>query len=93
MNDALVQNMGLLDEQAMHIHSAEMQTIWHQMQTSAESHYTKWQRLHVNLSIHKCIQTDFVGGMPQTHFKMLREERTHCFVQNEEEEKSVDICQ
>jgi hypothetical protein len=27
MNDALVQNMGLLHEQAMHIHSAEMQTI------------------------------------------------------------------
>eukprot|EP00291_Cryptomonas_curvata_P025467 CAMPEP_0172172440 /NCGR_PEP_ID=MMETSP1050-20130122/12447_1 /TAXON_ID=233186 /ORGANISM="Cryptomonas curvata, Strain CCAP979/52" /LENGTH=92 /DNA_ID=CAMNT_0012843979 /DNA_START=371 /DNA_END=645 /DNA_ORIENTATION=- len=51
MNDALVQNMDLLHEQAMHIHD-------------------------VNLSIHKCIQTDFVGGMPQTHFKMLREERT-----------------
>jgi hypothetical protein len=25
MNDAMVQNMDLLDEQAMHIHSAEMQ--------------------------------------------------------------------
>ena len=91
MNDALVQNMDLLDEQAMHIHSAYMQY-------KAESNVRqialhKGQCLHVNLSIHKCIQTDFVGGMPQTHFKMLREERTHCFVQNEEEEKSVDICQ
>ena len=92
MNDALVQNMDLLHEQAMHIHAAEMQN-----NLTSESN-ERWialhkVSLHVNLSIHKCIQTDFVGGMPQTHFKMLREERTHCFVQNEEEEKSVDICQ
>ncbi len=59
-----------------------------QNQTRVESHYTKGQCLHVNFSIHKCIQTDFVGGMPQTHVKMPLLERTHSFIQNEDSSRS-----
>ncbi len=57
----------------------------------------KGQCLHVNLSIYKCIQTDCVGGMPQTHVKMPLRERTHSichsFAQIEGQEKSVNIFQ
>ena len=50
MNDALVQNMDLLHEQAMHIHAAEMQN-----NLTSESN-ERWialhkGSLHVNLSI------------------------------------------
>ena len=53
-------------------------------------HNTKGQCLQVDLSIHKCIQTGLVCGMPQPHVKMFLQERTHSLIQHEEQEKSVD---
>ena len=38
-----------------------------QNQTRATMHNTKGQSVQFNLSIHKCIQTGLVGGMPQPH--------------------------
>ena len=61
-----------------------------QNQTRATMHNTKGLSVQFNLSIHKCIQTGLVGGMPQTHVKMFFQERTHSLIQYEEQEKSVN---
>ena len=53
-------------------------------------HKTKGLSVQFNLSIHKCIQTGLVGGMPQTHVKMFFQERTHSLIQDEEQEKYVN---
>jgi hypothetical protein len=39
--------------------------------------YKKRNCLHVDFSIHKCIQSDFVGWMPQGHVKILDQERSY----------------
>ena len=87
MNDALVQNIDFLDEQAMHVQSDYMNKT--QSHARAVKHSTEGKCIHVNLSIHKLIQTGFISGMPHHHIKMLVQERTNSLVQSEEQEKSV----
>jgi hypothetical protein len=91
MNDTLIQNMDLLDEQAL-----RRQPEFIQYKADLNSRRNALQKrncLHVDFSIHQCIQADFVGEMPQRHVKMLDHERTQDLIQNEEQGKSVNLRQ
>ncbi len=76
MHDTLIQNRHFLDEQALcrlpecMQYKAELNLPQNAIQ---EKNY-----LHVDFGIHLCIQTDFVGWMPQRHVKML--EMLDCLV-------------
>jgi hypothetical protein len=59
VNNALVQNMELLDEQAIHIQSKYMQ-YRAESNSLQKMQNTKGQCLQVNLSIHKFFHTGFV---------------------------------
>ncbi len=82
MNYTLVQNMDLLDKQALRRQPEYMQ--YKAESNSRTNALQKGHSLHVDFSIHQCIQTDFVGGMPQQHVKTLDQEWTHDLIQNEE---------
>ncbi len=62
-----------------------------QNETCAEMQYKIRNCLHVDFSIHQCIQNDFISGMPQLPVKILDQERTHYLIQNEEQENSVNL--
>ncbi len=69
MHDTLIQNMHFLDEQALCRQPEYMR--YKAEFNLRENAIQKSNCFHVDFSIHKCIQTDFVGGMPQGHVKML----------------------
>ncbi len=69
MHNTLIQNMHFLDEQALCRQSEYMENkaeLNLPQNAIQEKNY-----LHADFGIHLCIQTDFVGWMPQRHVKML----------------------
>ncbi len=70
MHDTLIQNRHFLDEQALCRQPEYMQ---YKSELNLPQNAIKEKNyVHVDFGIHKCIQTDLVGWMPQRHVKMLR---------------------
>ena len=85
MNDILVQHENLLHDSSFH-RVAEINIAMGQ--AHANSKLTRYY-LHIDFGIEQFVKGLFACGVPYRHLKVLDQERTHRFIQDQEQEISA----